>query len=128
MGYEKETGKQLINDELLELGQQIAQLEAPISEHKRAQEALRESGDRFRRLFEAMAEGVILIAPDGQIVQANPAAERILGLKHSEIEGRNYISPEREILHPDGTPMTREEMLDPRAIKCRMEDVVDYVE
>ena len=42
-------------------------------------------------LFEVMSEGIVLITPQGQIVQANPAAESILGLKRSEIEDRNYI-------------------------------------
>ena len=65
---------------------------------KQAEEALQESEERLRGLFDTMAEGVVLIAPDGQIVQANPAAEHILGIKHSEIEGHNYVGPEWEIL------------------------------
>jgi PAS domain S-box-containing protein/putative nucleotidyltransferase with HDIG domain len=88
-----------------------------ITERKRAEEALRESEERLRGLFETMAEGIVLIAPDGQIVQANPAAERILGLKRSEIEARNYVGPEWEILRPDGTPMPPDEMAGPRAMK-----------
>ncbi len=72
---------------------------------------------RLRSLFNTISEGVVLIDPDGQIVQANPAAERILGRKRSEIEGRNYVSPEWEILRPDGTPMPPEEMAGPRAMK-----------
>ncbi|GAH12533.1 unnamed protein product, partial [marine sediment metagenome] len=64
-----------------------------------------------------MYEGVLLINPDGRIVQANPTAERILGRKRSEIEGRSYVSPEWEILRPDGTPMPPEEMAGPRAMK-----------
>ncbi len=88
-----------------------------ITERKRAEEALREREARLRGLFETMAEGIVLIAPGGQIIQANPAAERILGLQRSEIESRNYIAPEWEILRPDGTPMPPEEMAGPRAMK-----------
>jgi PAS domain S-box-containing protein len=88
-------------------------------ERKRAEEALRESEARYRSLFETMGEGVVLIAPDGQIVQANPAAERLLGLERSEIKGRLYTLPEWEILRPDGTPMPPEEMVGPRAMKER---------
>jgi PAS domain S-box-containing protein len=93
---------------------------------RQAQETLRESEARLRGLFKTMAEGVILIAPDGQIIQANPAAERILGLKRSEIEARNYVGPEWEILRPDGTPMPPEEMAGPRAMeeKRLVENVV----
>ena len=103
--------------ELVELRQRIAELEAVDTERKLAEEALRESEERLRSLFETMDEGVILIAPDGQIVQANLAAERILGLKRSEIEGRSYVSPEWEILRPDGTSMPPEEMAGPRAMR-----------
>ena len=88
-----------------------------INERKLAEEALRGEEKRFRSLFETMTEGVILIAPDGQITQANPAAEHILRLKRSEIEARSYMSPEWEILRPDGTPMPPEEMAGPRAMK-----------
>jgi len=83
---------------------------------KQTEEVLRESGERFRILFEAMAEGLVLIAPGGQIVQANPVAERILGFKRSEIEGRNYVDLEWELIHPDGTPMPPEEMPGIRAM------------
>jgi len=97
-----------------------------ITERKRAEEALQESEARLRGLFETMVEGVILIAPDGQIVQANPAAERILGLKRPEIEGRNYVAPEWKIFRLDGTPMPPEEMAGPRAMKDKrmVKDVV----
>jgi len=88
-----------------------------ITERKQAEEALRESEERFRNLFDTMTEGVVLISPEGLIIQANPAAESILGLTRSEIESRNYVSPEWEILRPDGTPMPPEEMAGPRAMK-----------
>ncbi len=88
-----------------------------ITERKQAEEKLRVSEGHLRGLFETMEEGIVLIAPSGQIVQANPAAERILGLKRSEIEARNCVAPEWEILRPDGTPMPPEEMTSPRAMK-----------
>ena len=90
-----------------------------LTERKQAEEALRESEQRLRNLFETMTEGVVMIAPDGQIVQANSAAERILKLKHSEIERRNYVGPEWKILRTDGTSMPPEEMAGPRAMKER---------
>ncbi len=102
------------------------QLQKEISERERIEEALRESETRLRGLFDTMAEGMILIAPNGQIAQANPAAERILELKRSEIEGRYYATPEWNIRRYDGTPMPREEMASPQAMKERrlVKDVV----
>jgi len=72
---------------------------------------------RLRSLFNTISEGVVLINPDGRIVQANPAAERILGLERSEIEGRSYLSPEWEVLRPDGSPMPPDERASPRTMK-----------
>ena len=97
-----------------------------ITERKQAEEDLQESEQRFRSLFETMTEGVVVIAPDGQITQANRAAENILGLKHSEIEGRDYVGPEWETFHLDGTPMPPEEMAGPRTMEEKrvVKDVV----
>lgn len=79
-----------------------------------------------KRIFDVIDEGFILIEPDGQISYANPAAERILGLKKSEIQARNYVSADWEIVRPDGTPMPAEEMAGPRAMASRrtVRDVV----
>jgi PAS domain S-box-containing protein len=118
--------EQLVAERTSELAEANATLRAEIAERVRTEAALRESEERLRSLFETMAEGVVLIAPDGQIVQANPAAERILRLERSEIEARNYTSPAWETLRPDGTPMPPEEMPGPRAMveKRLVKDVV----
>jgi PAS domain S-box-containing protein len=91
--------------------------EEDITYLKQVQELLQINEERFRNLFETMSEGVVYILPDGQISLANPAAERILGLERDEIEGRNYVSPDWDILRSDGTPMQPDEMAGPRAIK-----------
>ena len=88
-----------------------------ISDQKEAEKRLKESERLFRNLFETMTEGIVLVNAEGQIIQANPAAEHILGLTRSTIETRNFISPEWEILRPDGTSMPSNEMAGPRAMK-----------
>jgi PAS domain S-box-containing protein len=109
--------EELVEERTAELANINEQFIQEIAERMRAEETLRESEGRLRSLFETMTEGVISIAPDGQIVQANPAAEDILGLERPEIEARNYVAPEWKILRPDGTPMPPEEMAGPRAMK-----------
>lgn len=87
------------------------------SERKQAEVAIKESEERFHYLFEMMTEGVVLIDSEGKIILANPAAERIAGLKRSEIEGSRYDNPELNLLHTDGTPMSPQEMAGPRTMK-----------
>jgi len=68
-------------------------------------------------IFNSMSEGVVLIDSNGYIVKANPSAEKILGLKISDIEGQKYDAPDWCIIRPDGTPMSFSEMPGPRAMK-----------
>jgi len=88
-----------------------------ITEQKNFAELLQKSEERFRNLFNAMADGIIFIDPDGQITLANPAAEDILGLERTEIQKRNFASPEWEILRTDGTPLPLHERAIQRAMK-----------
>jgi PAS domain S-box-containing protein len=88
-----------------------------IIEHKLVDETLRENEERLRSLFQTMTEGVVLVDPEGHILQSNPAAERILGLTRSESEASYYDAPELSILHSDGTPMALTEMAVSRAMK-----------
>jgi len=59
--------------------------------------------EEYQRLFETMAQGVIYQNPDGQIISANPAAERMLGLAHEEMLSRTSLHPEWHVIDEDGT-------------------------
>jgi PAS domain S-box-containing protein len=50
-----------------------------ITERKQAEEALRESQERFRTLYENSTVGLYRTTPDGRIYLANPALVRMLG-------------------------------------------------
>ena len=76
---------------------------ADISERKRAEEALRESEEKHRTLFETMAQGAVYQNAEGHIISANRAAERLLGLTLAEMLGRTSMDPRWKAIHEDGS-------------------------
>ncbi len=80
-----------------------------ITERKQAELALQKSEERFRTLFETMAQGVIYHQPDGRIISANPAAQRIVGLSLEQMLGHSPTSANMRTLREDGTELPGEE-------------------
>jgi PAS domain S-box-containing protein len=74
-----------------------------ITARKQAEEALRISEERFRMLFETMAQGVVFQNESGAITSANPAAGRILGLTLDQMQGRTSMDPRWKAVHEDGS-------------------------
>jgi two-component system cell cycle sensor histidine kinase/response regulator CckA len=56
----------------------------PITERKKAEEAQKESEERYRNFFENAPLGIYRTTPDGQILLANPALIRMLGFSSLE--------------------------------------------
>lgn len=56
-----------------------------ITQRRHAEEALAESEERYRSLFENSIDGILLTAPNGDILAANPEACRLLGRTEKEI-------------------------------------------
>lgn len=52
---------------------------ADISERKEAERALRRSEARYRTLFEQSRDAIVISAPDGRVLDANPAAVEMAG-------------------------------------------------
>lgn len=75
----------------------VAELEARIAERKRAEEALRESEERYRELFENARDAIYVHGLDGKYISVNRAAEELSGYSREEILGRHYtefVAPE----------------------------------
>ena len=60
-----------------------------ITERKRAEEALKASEIRYRRLFEAARDGILILnAETGLIIDVNPFLVEMLGFSHKEFLGK----------------------------------------
>jgi len=67
-----------------ELKKRIKELEKESIKHKRAEEALHESEAKYRRLFEATKDGIIVTDSEGNILFVNPSYVEMLGYKSQE--------------------------------------------
>jgi len=63
-----------------------------ITERKQAEEALRESEEKFQRMFESVTDGISVIDLNGAIIEANQRAVEMHGFKsRDELLGRNAL-------------------------------------
>ena len=79
-----------------------------LTERKQAEKALQESKEKYRTLFETMAQGVVYQTADRKIASANPAAERILGLALDQMQGQPSVNQRWKVIHEDGSDFPRE--------------------
>jgi len=68
-----------------------------ITERKQAEEALRESEERFRVMFDQAAVGIALVGLDGYFIQVNPAMSEITGYSTDELLQMRI----QDISHPE---------------------------
>jgi PAS domain S-box-containing protein len=80
-----------------QLDEMNRKLAAEIEEHKRTEQALRESEIRFRSVAESANDGLIAANSLGHIISWNKAAGRIFGYEEAEVVGRplTLLMPDR---------------------------------
>jgi PAS domain S-box-containing protein len=73
------------------LDQMAADLERGQAAKEQAQRALFESEESLRAIFNASADGMLLLVPDGRVLSLNEAAARRRGRKAKELTGANIL-------------------------------------
>lgn len=80
-----------------------------VTDRKRAELALSASEELSRRVIEAVPGGLVKVSLEGAIVQANQAAQRILGLSYDELTHRYVTDFRDETIWEDGSPCSIED-------------------
>ncbi len=70
---------------------------------------LNESRSRLSAMFDSLAEGIVVQASDGKIIDANLSATRILGLSIPQMLGVESIDPRWRAVREDGSPFPGQE-------------------
>ena len=84
-----------------------------VTQRRLAEQALRDSEERYRTLVGALQEGVMLLSPEGRVITCNDSALRILGVTAEELIastdgkmdlGFSYVDDEGQPLHRTELP------------------------
>ncbi|MDT8311516.1 MAG: PAS domain-containing protein, partial [Methylophaga sp.] len=90
----------------LDMTRRIAKIIAIAILKNRSDQRLRDSEQRFRKIFEQAATGVAVTTPDGQVVHANQAYCMMLGYSEDELKTLDF----RSLTHPDDRQQNRQEI------------------
>jgi diguanylate cyclase (GGDEF)-like protein/PAS domain S-box-containing protein len=74
-----------------------------VTERKALEAVLKASEATYRTLFETVPQGVIYHDAAGRITSANPAAQRILGLSLTQMQGLTPVDPSWHAVREDGS-------------------------
>lgn len=74
-----------------------------VTERRRAERALRESEARFRSVVQALGEGIIVQKVDGEVIECNEAAQRIMGLTRAQLLSGTWGGHPPMLFRDDGS-------------------------
>ncbi len=74
-----------------------------ITEMKRVQAELWDAAEKRRVLFDTMPQGVLFQDREERIIEANQAAQRIIGIPVGQMQGRAFVHPRWKTIREDGS-------------------------
>jgi PAS domain S-box-containing protein len=94
-----------------------------LSETRKIEVALRQETEERQRIFETSQDLILVIDPDGHLVQVSPSSASILGYDPEEMIGHGVA----EFIHPDDLYSTRNEMRSARSGRGMRNFVTRYL-
>ena len=92
-----QVAKKQLESQVLQATEELRQinnkLRQEVQEKKLAVDALKESEERFRIIFEHAPDGIYLVDFDGNFIDGNNEALRIIGYEKSALVGNNLFGP-----------------------------------
>lgn len=80
-----------------------------ITEKNRAEDALRESEEKFRTLYTNMETGVFYQRADSTLIDCNPAVLKMFGITREEFLSQTSMDSGGKVIQADGTPFPVDE-------------------
>jgi len=101
----------LVSTEIVEINREscLISIMQDITARITAEEKIKYSEEKYRTLFETMAQGVVYQDHTGAIISANKAAEKILGMSIDKMKGVTSFDPGWKAIKEDGTDFPGDE-------------------
>lgn len=85
------------------------QLARAESQRERTEFLHRRNADRRQGIFASLSEGLVFQDKNGGVIDANPAAEQLLGLRRDQLFGMTSMDPMWQMIREDRTPFPGDE-------------------
>jgi PAS domain S-box-containing protein len=80
-----------------------------ITDRKRIEQSLRENEEKYRTLFENMAQGVFYQRADGKLIDCNQAALQMFGRTRKQFLNKTSMDPSWKVIREDGSDFPGEQ-------------------